>query len=208
VRGELCDEAIRLARVLEGLLPDEPEATGLLALLLLTDARRAARVSPSGEPVLLEDQDRSRWDISLIKEGEALVERALRRGRPGPYQLQAAIAACHSCAPSPAATDWRQVAALYAELVKYEPTPVVEANRAVAVAMAEGPAAGLAVLDAVGAHPQMKRWHHLHVARADLLLRLGRDEDALEAYRTAAGLEPPAPERAFIIRRINRLTAS
>jgi RNA polymerase sigma-70 factor, ECF subfamily len=207
IRGGLCDQAIRLARVLTGLLPDEPEVTGLLALLLLTDARRNARVDVRGELVLLEDQDRSRWDRAMIAEGEALLERALRSGRPGAYQLHAAIAACHSTAPSAAETDWREIAALYGELLRYEPTPVVEANRAVAVAMAEGPAAGLVILDAVGTHAQLARWPQLHIARADLLRRLGRWEDAVAAYRTALQLEPAAAERAFIHRRLTQLTA-
>jgi RNA polymerase sigma-70 factor, ECF subfamily len=205
VRGELCDQATRLARVLTGLLPAEPEVTGLLALLLLTDARRQARVDAHGDLVLLEEQDRGRWDREMIAEGEALLERALRAGRPGPYQLYAAIAACHSTAASPAETDWRQIAALYSELIRHEPTPVVEANRAVAVAMAEGPAAGLVILDAVGNHPQLARWPPLHIARADLLRRLGRRDDAVRAYRTALELEPTAPERLFIHRRLDLL---
>ncbi len=206
VRGELCDQAIRLARALAVLLPDEPEVTGLLALLLLTDARRPARVSPAGDIVVLEDQDRARWNSGLIAEGEALVERALRQGRPGAYQIHAAIAACHSGAPSAAVTDWREIAALYGELIRYEPTPVVEANRAVAVAMAEGPAAGLVILDAVGRDPQLARWPQLHVARAELLRRLGRADDAAAAYRTALQLDPTAPERAFIGRCLRELT--
>jgi RNA polymerase sigma-70 factor, ECF subfamily len=206
VRGELCDEAIRLARVLADLLPGEPEATGLLALLLLTDARRVSRTGPAGELVLLEDQDRTLWNAVMIGEGQALVERALRLGRPGPYQVQAAIAACHASAVSAAATDWRQIAALYAELGRYEPTPVVEANRAVAVAMADGPAAGLAILDAVGSHPQLSRWPHLHVARGELLRRLGRGDDALAAYRAALALAPSPTERRFVGRRIDELT--
>jgi RNA polymerase sigma-70 factor (ECF subfamily) len=205
VRGELCDTAIRLARALNRLLPGEPEAAGLLALLLLTDARRAARVDAAGDLVLLEDQDRARWDRELIAEGDAILERALRAGRPGPYQLHAAIAACHSTAPTAAATDWRQIALLYDQLIRYEPTPVVEANRAIAVAMAEGPAAGLVILDAVGHHPQLRHWPQLHVARADLLVRLGRVEDAVKAYRTAVELEPPAAERRFILARIREL---
>ncbi len=205
VRGELCDQAIRLARALAILLPDEPEVTGLLALLLLTDARRGARVSADGDLVLLADQDRARWDQEMIAEGEALVERALRGGRPGAYQLQAAIAACHSGAPSAAATDWREIAALYGELIRYEPTPVTEANRAVAVAMAEGPSAGLVILDAVGQDPQLARWPQLHVARAELLRRLGRTDDAAAAYRAALALEPTTPEQAFIGRRLREL---
>ena len=205
VRGELCDTAIGLARALSSLLPGEPEAAGLLALLLLTDARRAARVDDAGDLVLLEDQDRARWDRRLVADGEAILERALRAGRPGPYQLHAAIAACHSSALTAAATDWRQIALLYQELIRFEPTPVVEANRAIAVAMAEGPAAGLVILDSVGHHPQLQQWPQLHVARADLLARLDRVDDAIAAYRTAVDLEPPAAERRFIARRIREL---
>ncbi len=208
LRGELCDAALRLARTLVQLLPHEPEPAGLLALLLLTDARRAARVDARGELVLLEDQDRSLWDATEIAEGLALVERALRVGRPGPYQLWAAIAACHAEAPTAPATDWRQIAALYGELIHYEPTPVVEANRAVAVAMAEGPAAGLVILDAVGSHPQMEMWPQLHVARAELLRRLGRRDEAIEAYRTALHLGPPSAERAYINRRIGEISTA
>ena len=205
IRGELCDQAIRLARALAALLPGQPEVTGLLALLLLTDARRHARTGPGGDLILLADQDRGRWDGALIAEGEALVERALRQGRPGPYQLHAAIAACHSCAPTAAATDWREIALLYGELIRYEPTPVVEANRAVAVALSEGPAAGLVILDAVGTDPQLARWPQLHLARAELLRQLGRPTDAASAYRAALQLEPAAPERAFIARRLREL---
>jgi RNA polymerase sigma-70 factor, ECF subfamily len=205
IRGELCDQAIRLARALAALLPGQPEVTGLLALLLLTDARRDARVGPDGDLILLADQDRGRWDSGLIAEGEALVEQALRQGRPGPYQLHAAIAACHSCAPTAAGTDWREIALLYGELIRYEPTPVVEANRAVAVAMSEGPAAGLVILDVVGTDPRLARWPQLHLARAELLRRLGRAADAADAYQAALQLEPPAPERAFIGRRLREL---
>jgi len=207
VRAELCDEAVRLARVLVGLLPDEPEVDGLLALLLLTDARRPARLDDRGELVLLADQDRALWDQGKIEEGAALVERALRRGRPGPYQLQAAIAACHSTAPTADATDWREIAVLYGELIRYEPTPVVEANRAVAVAMAEGPGPGLVILDTLAGNAQISRWPQLHVARADLLARLGRVPDAVDAYRQALSLEPPSSERAFITKRIRQLTS-
>jgi RNA polymerase sigma-70 factor (ECF subfamily) len=206
VRADLCEESIRLARVLRELLPDEPEVGGLLALLLLTDARRPARVDDLGQLVLLADQDRSRWDQAKIREGTALVEEALRAGRPGPYQLQAAIAACHSTAPSAEATDWREIAALYGELIRHEPTAVVEANRAVAVAMAEGPAAGLVILDTLVANSQLAQWSQLHVARADLLARLHRPAAAVDAYRYALELEPPHAERAFIARRIRELT--
>ncbi len=147
IRGQLCDLGIDLARGLRRLLPDEPEVAGLLALLLLIDSRRATRLDDSGNIVLLPHQDRTRWNQQMISEGEQLLEHALRAGRPGPYQLHAAIAACHSTAPDPADTDWRQIALLYRELLRYEPTPVVEANRAIAVAMTAGPAAGLAILD-------------------------------------------------------------
>jgi RNA polymerase sigma-70 factor, ECF subfamily len=207
VREELCDVAISLARTLITLLPGEPEVTGLLALLLLTDARRAARTDNTGEIRLLEEQDRSRYDPVLIAEGEVLLERALRSGRPGPYQVQAAIAACHTTARTSADTDWREIAALYGELLRYEPSPVHEANRAIAVAMAEGPSAGLVILDAVAHHPQLARWPALHVARADLLQRLGRNHDAIFAYQTALELDPAHAERTFIQKRISQITS-
>jgi RNA polymerase sigma-70 factor, ECF subfamily len=175
---------------------------GLLALLLLTDARRAARTDDLGGLVVLEDQDRSRWDQAMIAEGDAVLEAALRLGRPGPYQLHAAIAACHSTAPGARETDWRQIALLYGELIRYEPTPVAEANRAVAVAMAEGPAAGLVILDALSHDPQLRRWPQLHIARAELLRRLGHGEEAAGAYRAALDLEPAPATRAFIGRRL------
>jgi RNA polymerase sigma-70 factor, ECF subfamily len=155
VRGDLCDTAIDVARAICDRLPENAEAEGLLALMLLTDARRPARTGPDGELVLLEDQDRSIWDSTKIAEGETLLEQALRRGQPGPYQLWAAIATCHSKAPSAADTDWRQIAALYNELIRHEPTATVEANRAVAVAMAEGPAAGLVILDTIAMNPRV-----------------------------------------------------
>jgi RNA polymerase sigma-70 factor, ECF subfamily len=205
VRGELCDRAIALARGVTDLLPEQAEAAGLLALLLLTDARRAARTDDLGELVLLEDQDRGRWDLGMIAEGEAVLEAALRRGRPGRYQLHAAIAACHSTAASAESTDWRQIALLYGELIRYEPTPVVEANRAVAVAMAEGPAAGLVILDALAHHPQLRRWAQLYVARAELLRRLGRAGEAAGAYRSALELEPAPASRSFIARRLREV---
>jgi RNA polymerase sigma-70 factor (ECF subfamily) len=201
VRGELCDQAIRLARALAALLPDEPEAAGLLAFLLLTDARRDARVDGAGNLVLLADQDRSRWDRERIAESELLLEAALRAGRPGPYQLHAAIAACHSCAASALETDWREIAALYGELIRYEPTAAVEANRAVAVAMSEGPAAGLVILDALGGDPRLTGWPQFHIARGELLTRVGRPADAALAYQAALALGMSAPERAFIERR-------
>jgi RNA polymerase sigma-70 factor (ECF subfamily) len=200
VRPDLCVAGVNLARGLAARLPRDPEVLGLLALLLLTDARRAARTDDAGDLVLLEEQDRTRWDQAMIAEG-FLVE-ALRMRQPGPYQLWAAIAACHSTAASAAATDWRQISVLYGELLKYDPSPVIEANRAIAVAMAEGPAAGLTILDVVLGHPQLVMWPRIHVARADLLARMGRDEEAARAYRTALELEPPAAERRYIQRRL------
>jgi len=205
IRAGLCDQAVRLARGLVTLMPAEPEAAGLLALLLLTDARRGARSRDTGDIILLEDQDRGLWDQAKIAEGEALLEQALQAGRPGAYQLHAAIAACHSCAASAAGTDWREIAALYGELIRYEPTPVIEANRAVAVAMAEGPAAGLTILDALATHPQMGRWPQYHIARAELLRRLGRFAAATDAYRAALRLEPPQPEQDLIGQRLRDL---
>ena len=202
IRGDLCDQAIRLARALAALLPGEPEVTGLLALLLLTDARRGARLSPAGDLVVLAEQDRSRWDRAMIAEGEELVERALRCNRPGPYQIQAAIAACHSGAATAADTDWREIALLYGELLRYEPSPMAEANRAVAVAMSEGPAAGLVILDTIGGDARLARWPQLHIARAELLRRLGRRAEAVAAYEAAIALDPPAPERAHLARRM------
>jgi len=202
IRGDLCDQAIRLARALAALLPGEPEVTGLLGLLLLTDARRDARLGPAGDLVLLAEQDRGRWDRAMIAEGEALVGQALRLGRPGAYQIQAAIAACHSGAAAAADTDWREIALLYGELISYEPSPMVAANRAVAVAMSEGPAAGLVILDTVSGDTRLARWPQLHIARAELLRRLGRRAEAVAAYEAALALEPPAPERAYLARRM------
>jgi RNA polymerase sigma-70 factor (ECF subfamily) len=192
IRRELTAEAMRLTRIVVQLLPDEPEATGLLALMLLQDARREARTGPDGGLILLEDQDRARWDPDRIAEGTALVERALRTGRPGPYQLQAAIAALHDEAATPAATDWPQIASLYLALMERDPSPVVELNLAVAVAMMDGIAAG----GALEAYP------YLHAGRADLLRRLGRWTEASVAYRRALELTTNAPERAFLERRL------
>jgi RNA polymerase sigma-70 factor (ECF subfamily) len=205
VRRELCDQAVDLARAVASLLPGEPEAAGLLALLLLTDARREARVGANGTLVLLADQDRTRWDGALITEGERLLEAALRAHRPGPYQLHAAIAACHSCARVSAETDWPQIAALYTELRAFEPTGVTEANRAVAIAMASGPAEGLTILDAMHEDPRLARWPQFHIARAELLARAARRAEAATAYREALTLAMPAPEREFIARRLATL---
>jgi RNA polymerase sigma-70 factor (ECF subfamily) len=208
LRPELCLEAIRLGRVLSTLMPDEPEALGLLALLLLHDARRPARLSPEGELVLLEDQDRSLWERAQIAEGTALLERALRLGRPGPYQIQAAIAALHDEAPLPADTDWPQIAALYARLAQLSPSPVVELNRAAAVAMADGPLAGLALLDRLDASGALADYHLLHSARADLLRRAGRFADASASYSRALDLARNAAERALLQRRLAEVSHS
>lgn len=196
VRPELCQEAIYLARSLTGLLPDEPEVRGLLALLLLTDARRLGRIDDDGHLILLSEQDRGRWDQAAITEGVALTEQALRLGRPGPYQIQAAIAGCHSTAASGNDTDWAEIAALYGELLRYERTAVIEANRAVAVAMVHGPAAGLAILEPLS--DRLAAWPPFHIARAGLLAQLDQREPAIAAYRAALALHPPAPERDYI----------
>jgi RNA polymerase sigma-70 factor, ECF subfamily len=197
VRQELSAEAIRLGRVLAELMPDEPEALGLLALMLLVDARRAARTTPDGALVLLADQDRSRWDRDRIAEGQALVRRCLRRNRPGPYQVQAAINAVHSAAPTAAATDWRQILALYDQLLALAPGPVVALNRAVAVAEVEGPAAALTLVDEL----ELDGYHLFHATRADLLRRLGRDAEAAQAYDAAIARTRNTAERAFLERR-------
>ena len=186
-RHDLSGEAIRLGRLLIELLP-EPEAMGLLALMLLQESRRAARTSPTGELVLLGDQDRSLWNRDQIAEGSALVERALASRRFGPYTLQAAIAAVHAKAPSAAATDWAQIVGLYDVLARADPSPVVELNRAVAVAMRDGPAAGLALIDAILARGDLADYHLAHSARADLCRRLGRTAEARTSYERALGL--------------------
>jgi RNA polymerase sigma-70 factor (ECF subfamily) len=204
VRADLCAEAIRLGRVLAELMPDEPEALGLLALMLLTEARRAARTTPEGDLVLLADQDRSRWDRALIAEGQALVRRCLRRNQPGPYQLQAAIAAVRSDAPSVAGTDWRQILALYDQLLALEPTPVVALNRAVAVSEVDGPGEALALVDAL----ELDRFHLLHAVRADLLRRLGRDAEAASAYDAAIARTDNEAERRFLRARRDALRAT
>jgi RNA polymerase sigma-70 factor (ECF subfamily) len=202
IRQELCAEAIRLARVVVSLLPDEPEATALLALMLLHDARREARVGAAGELILLDDQDRSRWDAARIAEGRQLVAQALVARRPGPYQLQAAIAALHDEAATPAETDWAQIAALYGALQRMTPSPVVELNLAAAVAMADGPAVGLAMMDGIAASGELDSYPYLHAARADLLRRLERWSEAETAYRRALELTSNGAERAFLERRL------
>ena len=208
VRDDLCEEALRLAGGLHRLLPEEPEVTGLLALILLTSARNAARADADGALVLLADQDRSRWDQGRIAEGRSLVEAALGQHRPGPYQLQAAIAACHADAATADDTDWPQIAALYGELRRFDPSPVIEANRAVAVAYAEGPAAGLAILEGLASGSQLAGWPQWHIARAALLAQCGRDDDALAAYADALALEPPDAVRQQVARQIAGLEAA
>ena len=201
VRSGLCTEAIRLARLLAELMPDEPEAAGLLAQLLLIWARRGARITPAGSLVLLPDQDRSLWDHAMIAEGQELVRSCLRRGRPGPYQLQAAINAVHSDAADAAQTDWAQILALYDQLITVTPTPVVALNRCVAVAEVHGPAAALGLVDQLS----LDGYHLFHVTRADLLRRLGRRQDAAAAYDAAIARAANGAERAFLKDRRDRL---
>ncbi len=205
VRAELCREAIRLARIVTDLIPNEPEVRGLLALMLLQDSRRDARMTASGQLVLLEDQDRSLWDAVAIREGIATLERTLRERRPGPYQLQAAIAAVHAEAGSHGATDWRQIVLLYDALLQFAPSPVVELNRAVAIAMSAGAEEGLAAVDEVERRGELDEYVYLHATRADFLRRLGRGSDAARAYRRAYELAGNAAERAFLRRRLDEL---
>jgi RNA polymerase sigma-70 factor (ECF subfamily) len=207
VRRELCVEAIRLARVLVELMPDEPEARGLLALMLLQHSRRDARTGPGGELVLLPDQDRSLWDSDEVAEGLSLTRQVRREQPAGPYALQAAIAAEHARAVEARDTDWEWIAALYDRLLSVHPSPVVELNRAVAVAMAEGPEAGLELADRLAAEGSLAGYHLLHTTRADLLARLGRDEEAESAYRAALELAANPVERSFIERRLRELGA-
>ncbi|OFW77822.1 MAG: RNA polymerase subunit sigma-24 [Actinobacteria bacterium RBG_19FT_COMBO_70_19] len=204
VRTDLCEEAIRLSRVLDRLMPGEPEVRGLLALLVLQHSRREARTDAAGNLVLLEDQDRSRWDHEAIDEGLALLEDVLAARRPGVYQVQAAIAALHARAPRPEDTDWPQIAALYGALTAMTPSPVVELNRAVAVAMADGPERGLPLIDALA--PDLQGYHLFHAARADLLRRLARSDEAAEAYRRALALVSNPTERAYLERRLAEVT--
>jgi RNA polymerase sigma-70 factor, ECF subfamily len=204
-RHDLSSEAIRLGRLLTELLP-EPEAVGLLALMLLHDSRCAARTSPTGDLILLEDQDRSLWDRDQIMQGVSLVERALASRQVGPYTLQAAIAAVHAQAASPAATDWAQIVALYDVLLQADPSPVVELNRAVAVAMRDGPLAGLPLIDAILARGDLENYHLAHAARADLSQRLGRTAEARASYERALSLTQQEPERRFLRRRLAELS--
>ncbi|MCW5832548.1 MAG: RNA polymerase sigma factor [Labilithrix sp.] len=202
MRPQLCEDAMRLGRVLAGLAPDEPEVHGLVALMEIHASRAAARTGPSGEPVLLLEQNRARWDRLLIRRGLAALERAeALGGRHGPYALQAAITACHARAQTADATDWARIAALYAELAEVMPSPVVELNRAMAVAMAEGPAAGLALVDAIASEPSLQRYHLLPSARADLLAKLGRLEEARAEFELAASLTRNARERTLLLER-------
>ena len=202
LRQGLTAEAIRLARVLTRLMPDEPEAAGLLALMLLHDARRASRLDDTGDVVTLQEQDRSGWDAAEIAEGTGLLDGALRQGRPGPYQVQAAIAACHATAATAAGTDWAEIAALYGQLARLVPSPVVRLNQAVAVGMAEGPQAGLELVTQLQASGELAGYHLLPATRADLLRRLGRDQEAAAAYREALELARTDAERRFLRRRL------
>jgi RNA polymerase sigma-70 factor (ECF subfamily) len=208
VRRELCDEAIRLGRMLAELMPDEPEAIGLLALMLLHNSRRDARADSDGQLVLLEDQDRSLWHSGEISEGCALVERSLRMRRPGMYQVQAAIAALHAQAKAPADTDWPQIAALYRELYVLHPTPVVALNSAVAIAMSEGVERGIAALDRLADEGALKNYHLFHAARADMLRRAGRNEESSRAYARAIERCSNGVERAYLERRLAEVTAT
>ncbi|MFF2367455.1 RNA polymerase sigma factor [Streptomyces sp. NPDC058122] len=203
-RADLCAEALRLGRLLVELMPDEPEALGLLALMLLVEARRPARTTADGDLVLLAEQDRTLWDRDLITEGQALVRRCLRRDRPGPYQIQAAVNAVHSDAPNAAATDWGQILTLYDQLMSLAPSPVVALNRAVAVAETQGPDTALALVEEL----DLEGYHAFHAVRAELLRRLGRDAEALRAYDAAIELTGSAPERARLERTRAALAAA
>jgi RNA polymerase sigma-70 factor, ECF subfamily len=207
VRQGLCAEAIRLARLLTTLMPDEPEALGLLSLMVLHDARRPARVDTAGDLIPLEEQDRSVWDAAAIGEGRAILDAAVRLGRPGPYQVMAAIAAHHASARTPAETDWAEIASLYDRLVEMVPSPVVALNRAVAVAMSEGPRAGLALVEELERSGDLSDYHLLPATRADLLRRLGRNREAAVAYRRAIELASTDAERRYLIRRLEAISA-
>jgi RNA polymerase sigma-70 factor (ECF subfamily) len=207
-RLDLAQEAIRLARILRHLMPTEREVAGLLGLMLLIHARREARTGPDSELVLLDEQDRSRWDHTMIEEGSGLVVTALSGGPPGPYGVQAAIAALHDEAADLATTDWPQIAALYDVLLRLTPSPVVALNRAVAVAMRDGPRVGLALLDELADEPALRRYHPYQAARADLLHQLGRMSEAATAYRQALDLAGTDPERDHLRRRLNTVLSS
>jgi RNA polymerase sigma-70 factor (ECF subfamily) len=206
VRVDLCAEAIRLTRTLCALMPDEPEARGLLALMLLHGARTAGRTDDAGELVPLDEQDRDRWDRAAIGEGIEQLDAAIRREQPGPYQVQAAIAACHATARTADATDWVEIAALYGELARMIPSPVVELNRAVAVAMADGPEAGLRIVAGLEAGGALDGYHLLPATRADLLRRLGRRDEAATAYRAALELTTSESERRYLRRRLSEVS--
>jgi RNA polymerase sigma-70 factor (ECF subfamily) len=208
VRAGLCAEAIRLAGLLTELMPDEPEALGLLSLMLFHDARQLARIDAHGDVVTLDEQDRTRWDRDTIGTAFATLDRALTRERPGAYQLQAAIAACHAAAPVAGDTDWVAITALYARLYDIVPSPVIALNRAVAVAMADGPAAGLRLVDELDASGALADYHLLPATRADLLRRLGRYDRAADAYRQALALAPNDAERRFLMKRLRQTTAA
>lgn len=204
MRSDLSTEAIRLGRLLMELLP-EPEVLGLLALMLLQESRRAARISPEGDLVLLEDQDRSQWNFEHISEGLSLVRRALTSSSAGPYSIQAAIAAVHADAPTPAQTDWSQIAALYGVLLRMQPSPVIELNRAVAIAMRDGPVAGLELIDALLSRGELNDYHLAHCARAEFCRRLGRADDARAAYERALSLTTQDTEKRFLLKRLREL---
>jgi RNA polymerase sigma-70 factor (ECF subfamily) len=204
VRGDLVGDAVRLARGLSALLPDEPEPMGLLALMLLHDSRREARVSDDGELVLLEDQDRTKWRRQQIEEGTRLVEHALRMMRPGAYQVQAAIAAVHAEAATGADTDWPQIAVLYDQLLRYERTPVIELNRAVAISFAASPHAGLELVAGIGRRGTLQQYAPFHLARADMLRRLSRGDEARESYGRALLCAPNEQVRRFVERRLRQ----
>jgi RNA polymerase sigma-70 factor (ECF subfamily) len=205
LRQGLSGEAIRLTRVLASLMPDEPEVLGLLSLMLLHNARQASRLDTAGDLVTLELQDRSAWDQAEIADGVKTLEAALRRGQPGPYQIQAAIAACHATATKAADTDWVQIAQLYGQLARFRPSPVIELNRAVAVAMADSPAVGLSMVDSLAASGALTGYYLLPATRADLLRRLGRRGEAAAAYREALGLAPTDVERRYLTRRLTEV---
>jgi RNA polymerase sigma-70 factor (ECF subfamily) len=206
IRVDLCQEAIRLARLVSNLMPGEPEAAGLLALMLFQDSRREARTDAEGELITLEEQDRARWNRGEIEEANALLDPAVRRGAVGPYQLQALIAACHANAPQPQATDWAEIARLYERLLAFADNPFVKLNHAVAVGRATSPEDGLALVDGLATSAELRDYHLLHATRADFLRRLGRYRDAADAYRESINLSRTAAERRYLTRRLREVT--